>query len=114
MKGEFFVYKPGHGEPERTVIDGEPTLEALQGAIGGGDLEAIQHFTKLPDGRPCVAFCDEHGKLKELPVNDAATAIWHAHIERVYGRPAMNAGYLDTLRGWVLCVTGDAEFMGLL
>lgn len=44
-------------------------LETLQQAVGGW----IEHVI-LADGRD--AFCDEEGKLKGLPVNLVATALW--------------------------------------
>lgn len=46
------------------------SYEELQSAIGGGWIEIVP----FPDGRFVV--CDEEGKLKEFPLNVAATDVW--------------------------------------
>lgn len=53
------------------VVTIEPTLRALQEAIGGGYLEAI--------GTPSwSAYLDEEGRLKNLPVNVDGTRLAQA------------------------------------
>ena len=46
------------------------TLPEMRELLGGGYLELV---ARLPDGR--VAWCDEEGKLKGLPVNRIASAL---------------------------------------
>ena len=74
-----------------------PALEALQAGIGGGYIEIVPWFTKYR-GRRCMAFCDEDGKRKGLPINDHATALWHALVAALRGR--------DVLVGPVVIVSG--------
>ena len=73
-----------------------PALEELQRGVGG-DIELVPYFTKY-EGKPCVAFCDEDGKRKGLPINDHATALWHALVAALRGR--------DVLVGPVVIVSG--------
>jgi hypothetical protein len=57
----------GNGE----VRDIEPDLDSMKEAIGGGWLEAVS-------GGDWVAYLDEEGKLKRLPVNVPASALARA------------------------------------
>jgi hypothetical protein len=49
--------------------------ESVVAAIGGGFLEAI------PMGDGHHAYIDEHGKLKELPINVVATLLWYKRLQ---------------------------------
>jgi hypothetical protein len=109
MTGEGFIYHPGRGEPERFAFAGKPDLDEMRAKIGGGYIQVVPKWQQLPDGRKCVAFCDEDGRMKGLPVNDAATALWHDELKR-----GGLSGEFDVLRGPVLCVSGDAAFMRAL
>jgi len=105
MKGTI-VSIHAEGMIERLDIDGPPELPALKVAIGGGYIEVVPGFERitLDDGEhACVAFCDEDGKRKQLPVNRIATAAWWKQL-------AVNPGG-DVLVGDVAVVFGDAEFM---
>jgi hypothetical protein len=73
-------------------------LEALQAGVGGY-IEEVPGFTKF-HRKACVAFCNEEGKLKGLPVNSVATNLW---------RKQTQAG--DFLVGNVVIVQGDDAFM---
>lgn len=78
-------------------------LEAYQ-AVVGGYIELVYGFDKFKiDGQtvPCVVFCNEEGKLYELPPNAAATRAWFKAL------PIID----DFLVGDVAIVTGDQEFM---
>lgn len=77
------------------------SLEFMQTAVGGS-IEIIPGFTRYM-GKDCVAFCNEEGKLRNLPVNQDATMEWR------WQHPTP-----DILVGNVLVVTGDEEFMGAL
>ena len=39
------------------------------------DIEAVPHW-EVRNGLPCVAYCNEEGKLEGLPINDRATLMW--------------------------------------
>lgn len=56
----------------------KPDLKFLQDGVGGY-IEIVPNFdTFLIEGRefPCVAFCNEEGKLDGLPFNPLATQFW--------------------------------------
>jgi hypothetical protein len=74
------------------------TLEFMQTCVGG-PIEVVPHFTTYMSSR-CVAFCNEEGKLRDLPVNKEATMLWRQQ----FNNP-------DILVGNILIVTGDEEFM---
>jgi uncharacterized protein DUF3846 len=83
-------------------LDGPPELQELQEAVQGY-LEAVPGFTAFC-GQPCVAFCNEEGKLQELPFNPLATLHW-----------AMAVGEEnlidDVLVGPVVIITGPHAFL---
>jgi hypothetical protein len=71
---------PPEGPGELRWLD--PTLDALQAVLGGGWLEGVgppgdaRTFTGRPvTMTPWHAYCDEEGKLKQLPVNRLATKL---------------------------------------
>ena len=90
------------------ALDKPPDLQTLKAGIGGGWLEAVPGWQTLTSRNPvpCVAFCDEEGKLKGMPVNEIATLLWHAALDRD-GIKLMH----DVLVGDVVLLTGDAAFM---
>ena len=49
-------------------------LEMLQRAVGGF-IQMVPHFTQY-DGHPCEAYVNEEGRLKNMPLNAKATALW--------------------------------------
>jgi hypothetical protein len=55
-----------------------PSLCRLQ-RIVGGYIEAVPHWDDHI-GTPCVVWCNEEGKLNELPFNSRATGLWWAHL----------------------------------
>lgn len=91
--------------PEGTIteeiITKVPTLEDLQ-KIVGGYIEVVPYFNRYDD-KMCVAFCNEEGKLKQLPVNMPAQALW---MQAVEGRP-LN----DMLVGSIAIVVGPLDFL---
>jgi hypothetical protein len=117
MKGTVISIDVSGQETRREIV-GEPTLEVLKEAIGGGHTKAVPYFFTFPvDGSmvKCMAFCDENGKNNGLPYNRFATAHWQKSLQR-QGRSLQNAhGELtDFLCGKVAIVYGDNEFMGAL
>lgn len=75
-----------------------PRLEELQKAVGGW-IETVPYFNEY-EAKPCVAFCNEHGKLEGLPYNYKATVLWRHLFETD-----------DVLMGDVAIVQGEPEFM---
>jgi hypothetical protein len=56
-----------------------PELKQLRDAVGG-HIEALPYWDEW-QGRQCVAFCNEEGKLDNLPLNIPATMMWQAAME---------------------------------
>ena len=75
--------------------DERPQVPELQ-ALVGGYIEAVPQWVDYI-GTPCVVYCNEEGKLDELPVNIRATALWW----KARGRPAD-----DVLVGDIVLVVG--------
>jgi len=105
MNGEAHVYRPGTSVPEVTVFRAAPPLEFLRDAVGG-DIEAVPFFTSYRL-QPCVAFCNEHGKLEEQPFNEMATRLWRL----CPAPPPFIRDESDYLAGAVVVLFGDDEFM---
>jgi hypothetical protein len=55
----------------------------------------------------CIAFANEDGKQKALPVNNKATALWCDAVGRFDGM----ACFPDILLGNVIVIWGDEKFM---
>lgn len=88
------------------LIDPEDCLADVQAAVGG-HLEVVPYlklFAWEGTTYPCKAFCDEEGKLKGKPLNEAATYLWHAQLPNT----------LDVLVGDIAFVFGDPALMRLL
>jgi len=116
MQGTMKVFTPGELMTQTQIyeFDRPIQLEELQAAVGGY-IEPVPRFTTIWDDDAklyveCVAFCNEEGKLDELPVNPVATALWN---EAVSG-PSWRKPLADVLVGPVAIVFGDAEFMAEL
>jgi hypothetical protein len=91
---------PG-GEVKRTSLDAHPTLDQLKDIVGGY-IELIPYFNKF-ENKPCIAFCNEMGKLHELPVNLKATNLW---IDAYGGSVSP-----DYLVGSIAIVVGPRSFL---
>lgn len=100
MRGLLTII-PVSGAVSSKELAALPALEELQRGVGG-DIELVPYFTKY-EGKPCVAFCDEDGKHKGMPINQRATALWYEMEPRFMGR--------DVLVGPIVIVTGDKALM---
>lgn len=100
MKGTLTVIKTT-GEIEKTEFDHVQSLDDLTKAVGGY-IELIPYFEKY-EGKPCIAYCNEEGKLDGLPLNVEAQVAW----EKALGQPIFE----DHLVGNIVVVQGDKEFM---
>jgi len=99
MKGWKHIILPGTPLHEMSVAISEPpTCEELRHQLGGW-LKVVPAFTTYK-GRRCVAFCDEEGKLKNLPLNETATLAWYDCVDTG-----------DALVGPIVVITGDDELL---
>ena len=113
MKGTLLIFKPEQSKPVAMPIDGPPTLELLKDAIGGGYIEVVPRWNRIAhagDHHRCVAFCDEDGKRKQLPMNMMATTLWDKCMRQACGIGCAP----DYLVGQIAVVYGDDEFMEAL
>lgn len=104
MRGTMLIIRPD-GTQDKVEIANHLALKTLQDAVGGY-LELVPHLTKYNvDGtlHEVVAFCNEQGKLQDLPINLAATLIWQLAAAPNHLR--------DILVGNVVLLWGDKEFM---
>jgi hypothetical protein len=62
--------------PRETMI--QPALQELQDIVDGY-IEAVPHWDSHM-GAPCVVYCNEEGKLRGLPLNKRATALWWEYL----------------------------------
>lgn len=100
MQGTIVVI-PIEGDITTTALTAVPDLEDMQAHVGGW-LELLPRWSTYA-GKPAVAFCNEEGLLKNLPVNVRATEMWCAQF---------SSG--SVLRGNVIVLSGDAKFMEAL
>lgn len=106
MKGQVLTLKVD-GTTEVTFFTAPVPLEFLQNAVGGW-IELVPDFDVFEGQTGIVAFCNEEGKLKGLPLNVKATEAWAKSV----GAPVADLG--DALLGDVIIVSGDDEFMTAL
>jgi hypothetical protein len=95
---------PVSGAVSSKELAAPPALKALQAGVGGY-IQLVPYFLCY-EGEPCIAFCDEEGKLNGLPVNERATALWHMLEPRFIRQ--------DVLVGPIVIITGDQELMRAL
>jgi hypothetical protein len=55
-----------------------PRLQELQD-ICDGYIEAVPHWVEH-EGMRCVVYCNEEGKMRDLPLNRRATLLWYAAL----------------------------------
>jgi len=110
----YYTIRPGIEVPRIVVeeIDHAPELEEIKKQLefkSGQLIETIPYFTTLLS-EPCIAFCDEEGKLKGLHYNAIATALWDLACRKdgvlEPGRPLR-----DYLVGAVIIIAGDKELL---
>lgn len=119
MNGTMVILGADGGIRKMELTKADGILPMLQEAVGGY-VEVVPYFTGFPDEtgalQPCVAMCNEEGKLRGLPINQAATELWHQQLRSnppALGMPLAGAK-LDVLVGNVLVIMGDDEFMAEL
>jgi hypothetical protein len=97
------------GTMEITQLSNAPTLDFLQEAVAG-DIAIVPHFSTVGEIVKggvvrCIAYCNEHGEDKKLPVNRIATDLWLVAQHRA------GVAIDDVLLGPVVVLTGDDEFL---
>jgi len=96
------VIRPG--QPMETWdLDKPPELKTLQELVGGY-IEMVPRFTSFA-GEACIAYCNEDGKMKRLPVNAEMTVLWAQNLGTTINMMR------DELRGPIVVISGDREFM---
>lgn len=104
MPGQIHVINPDLRVPTSTIDqDAPPTLEQLQ-ALVGGYIEQVIGFNTF-EGKPCIAYCNEEGKLLHMDLNMTACELW----AKAAGRAGRHVG--DLLVGNVIVLTGDEAFL---
>jgi Domain of unknown function (DUF3846) len=103
MKGRLTIIPVGSGAVSSQELAAPPALKDLQARIGGGYIEIVPGFKRYM-GKPCVAFCDEDGKRKKMPVNIHATELWYGQMKGPFIHE-------DMLVGPIVIITGDRELM---
>jgi hypothetical protein len=92
--------------PKPFELQEQPTLKQLQMGIGAGGrpglIELVPMFNNLY-GRPCVAFCNEEGKLKGLKPNHYAQHLWEEATGRIIRE--------DHLVGNIVIIVADRSFL---
>lgn len=104
MKGHMILVT-AKGEYKITRLSSAPDIDQLQAAVRG-HIEVVPFFNKFM-GYRCVAFCNEEGKLKNLPVNTKAQGLWASALDRAFIKE-------DTLVGDVVIISGDDELLEAL
>jgi hypothetical protein len=114
------IIRPGDidRDPEVVHYTRAVTAEEL-GTVIGGYVEAVPGFSTIGFAgvvMSCVAFCNEHGKLDKLPVNEPATAYWERSLRRQGMQLLDDKTQIpkDWLVGNVVVLFGDGEFMAAL
>jgi hypothetical protein len=101
--GNFmFIIKPEDTlYAEGKVLASLPTVDMLTYGVGGL-IEIVPGLTKF-GGRPCIAFCNEEGKLYGLPPNHLAHMLWEQNLGRIITE--------DQLVGNIVIVVGSPSFL---
>src|SRR5438270_7522692 len=100
MKGVITIIAPT-GELSSETVQRSPGLLWLKERVGGR-IQLVPGFTEF-EGSRCVAYCNEEGKIRGLPLSATATALWHDQ-----------AMVSDVLVGAAVVIAGDSEFMNSL
>jgi hypothetical protein len=92
MTGQLLIL-PYDRKPRLYRAAVHPSLGRIRWVVGGF-IEHVPLWDTI-DGRPCIVYCNEEGKINNLPVNIIATDMWWRAARR-----NMN----DVLCGHVICI----------
>lgn len=113
MKGTMVILSV-NGSELQVPIHGALPFEKLKDALNGGLLETVPFLESITingEKHSCIAFCDEEGKLKNLPVNLLGNFYWDAALKE---RGLTLKQMQDILVGPIVVLYGDDEFMRTL
>lgn len=94
------------GTRNRLELNHADILKELRWIVDG-PIEQVPGFDTYA-GYKCIAFCNEEGKIRELPINFMATTMWYVSLKEKELKTS------DHLNGNVAVVYGDDEFMGAI
>jgi hypothetical protein len=110
----MLYYWPGRTAPAIEALTGPPKAERIHDMLGGFLELVVLLDTVEHDGEVhrCATFANEHGKLENQPINEAATELLAVALSRRYGRRPTQLP--DFLVGPVVIIFGDPELMKAL
>jgi hypothetical protein len=111
---ELLLIRPTDAHPQSRQFDGPVSLALALALMIEGPPDEVPGFTSISQQglvRRCAAYGAENAKKNGLPVNSAATALWHAALkrqglERGLRRP--DGTIADWLAGDVVVVVDEA------
>jgi hypothetical protein len=86
---------------EGRVLIAQPTLDMLVYGVEG-HIEIVPRFNKF-GGRPCIAFCNEEGKMQGKAPNHLAQILWEENLGRIITE--------DHLVGNIVIIVADIDFL---
>lgn len=89
-----------------TELTDTPELETVKAGLNGGDLQLVPFLNIFGDA-DCIAYVDESGKYKNLPLNQVGTLLW----EIALGHSPLPD---DWISGPLVIIGGDKEMIASL
>jgi hypothetical protein len=86
---------------EGRVLTAQPTLDMLVFGVEG-HIEIVPRFNRF-GGRPCIAFCNEDGKMQGKRPNHLAQILWEENVGRIINE--------DQLVGNIVIIVADTAFL---
>lgn len=99
---KYMITIKTNGDIKCDIITKIPDYLTLKSGLDNGLLEIVPMLNTFL-GRDCIAFCDEEGKLKNLPPNKKAQEYWEA----AYGRKIT----VDHLVGPIVIIVGPRSWL---
>lgn len=116
MQGSLTLIPAEKGKPRRLIyLKTPPTLNQIRTLMGGTyelvpEFETIEHNQGI---RECTAFCRDalEAHLEEETPNHWGNLLWGMSLARKYEYRGVPTEPGATLKGPVLIITGDDEFL---
>jgi hypothetical protein len=77
--GKIIIF-PHDRQPRIYTASKHPSLVRIRKVVGGY-IEMVPLWSTFL-GDPCVAYCNEEGKLEGLPINKTASISWYRNVGR--------------------------------
>lgn len=97
---QYLIAVHPDGKVDKKEIKRVPHLDQLKEIVGGW-IETVPYFNTY-EGSPCIAFCNEEGKLHGSPFNPFAQTLW---------LKATKMAVHDSLVGSIAIVVGSKDFL---